>query len=245
MKKFTPIEKLSAAEQVVAQLRNLIFSGEIKPGDKLPPERELADSLHVNRTTLRMAFKKLEQLKLIFIRQGSGVEVLDYMRSPALELLGDLLTNEGVLNGKLMVNILEARLLIGREVIFLAANKRSAKDIKDAEKIIEQMKETPESPENLQKLDFLFFEVMARSADNMVYMFMINAIRDIYFANISHFKQLLPASVALLKNHEEILNAVNAKDGVKAAHLAEEYLSFGNKAMVSELKRYENKNFSS
>jgi GntR family transcriptional repressor for pyruvate dehydrogenase complex len=70
-----PVEKVKAPEQIAEMLLKYILQGGVSPGDKLPPERTLAEQLNVTRATLREALKKLEQLKLIVIHQGKGIIV--------------------------------------------------------------------------------------------------------------------------------------------------------------------------
>jgi len=77
------------------EIRRWIVSGEIRPGDRLPPERALATRLGVNRTTLRSALTRLSSARLVSVRQGSGYLVQDYRKVAGLELLPDI-TRSGV-----------------------------------------------------------------------------------------------------------------------------------------------------
>jgi DNA-binding FadR family transcriptional regulator len=70
----TKLRRLLPSE-VAAQIRAKILDGSLAPGDRLPPERELASQLHVNRSSIREALKKLEELRLVDIQQGSGTRV--------------------------------------------------------------------------------------------------------------------------------------------------------------------------
>lgn len=88
---FEPIApRESAVEACAAQLRHVILGGRLKPGDKLPPERRLAESLGVNRMTLRNALGQLARARLIDVRQGSGYAVRDYREHGGPELLPGL-----------------------------------------------------------------------------------------------------------------------------------------------------------
>src|SRR5438105_3403699 len=85
--KLLPVHKKSLAESIAHQLRCNIFAGQPQPGSKLPPERELAESLGTNRNTLREAIRSLESLGLISVRQGDGVRVADFRSEAQLNLL--------------------------------------------------------------------------------------------------------------------------------------------------------------
>src|SRR5690606_7812443 len=89
-----PMQRVSAPRSVdlaAAQLREAILSGVYAPGDRLPPERELAETLGISRLTLRASLSHLEAEGLIRARQGSGVTVLDYRTEAGVELLPHLL----------------------------------------------------------------------------------------------------------------------------------------------------------
>ncbi len=85
------ITKKAISESVAEQLRLQILRGEVKPGERLPPERELAPAFGTNRNTLREAIRSLETQGLVTVRQGDGVRVADFRTSGALSLLPDLL----------------------------------------------------------------------------------------------------------------------------------------------------------
>jgi len=92
-------------DQIADLLIALIFVGELKPGDKLPPERNLAEYLGVDRTSLRMALRTLTRMNVVSIVQGSGIRVLDYKTEASLDFLGSLHEIEGLeLGGKLLTS---------------------------------------------------------------------------------------------------------------------------------------------
>ena len=116
-----PIEKSRRSDQVFAQLLDGILAGEFAPGAKLPPEREICERLNVNRTSVREAVKRLQQARLVEVRQGSGTVVRDYRLYAGLDLIGDLLAPAGRLNRRALRSVLEMRLLLGPELARLAA----------------------------------------------------------------------------------------------------------------------------
>lgn len=77
-------------DQITDLLIALVFVGKLLPGDKLPPERQLAEHLGVDRTSLRMALKTLTRMNVINTIQGSGIRVLDYKVDGGLDFLANL-----------------------------------------------------------------------------------------------------------------------------------------------------------
>lgn len=77
-------------DQITDLFIALIFTESLKPGDKLPPERQLAEYLHVDRTSLRMALRTLGRMNVVKAVQGSGIRVLDYRTQGGLDFLDNL-----------------------------------------------------------------------------------------------------------------------------------------------------------
>lgn len=88
---FAPIEpRESAADACEVAIRRAILDGDLAPGERLPPERRLAESLGVTRVTLRSALTRLAAAGLLRVRQGSGYRVQDFRRRGGPDLLGGI-----------------------------------------------------------------------------------------------------------------------------------------------------------
>lgn len=81
------MDGFQAHERVINILIRKIFSRELKPGDKLPPERQLAKDIHVDRASLRIALKNMELMNVLTIRHGDGIYVRDYMKGASIDFL--------------------------------------------------------------------------------------------------------------------------------------------------------------
>jgi GntR family transcriptional repressor for pyruvate dehydrogenase complex len=95
------------SEILADELRKQILAGNYRPGDRLPPERQLAQQLGVGRSTVREAFKKLEQLRLVEIRHGGGATV-GQLESASLDVVPMLVRHDGVVNVAIVEQLLEA-----------------------------------------------------------------------------------------------------------------------------------------
>jgi GntR family transcriptional repressor for pyruvate dehydrogenase complex len=96
------------SEAVAEHLQARILDGTLAAGDRLPPERDLAEQLHVNRSSVREALKKLEQLRLVEIQRGSGIRVRR-LDEANFELVRRLLFREGRPNLAWIRDLLELR----------------------------------------------------------------------------------------------------------------------------------------
>ena len=228
MPELTPVEKMKAPEQIAEMLLKYILQGGVRPGDKLPPERTLAEQLNVTRATLREALKKLEQLKLIVIHQGKGIIVEDFHKA-SIDLIFSLLVINGEIDLKILENILEARELFGTDVARVAARRADKSDIEQMKILMEKLLKTTD-PGKLQQLDFEFFRLLALASKNIVYTLLMNTIKTIHDKHLNLF---LPLSTSLDTTlQQEILQAVIDGDEEKAAQSAQTFL----KASIELLK---------
>ena len=124
-----PVERQRVADEIVEQLRQLILTGQYRPGAKLPPERELARTLAVNRASLREALKKLEHMGLVRIRQGDGTRVENFMETAGLELVAHLVPLGQSAYPDIIRDALEFRRMVAREVARLAAGRVEPDDL--------------------------------------------------------------------------------------------------------------------
>src|SRR5882724_4899428 len=85
------IRTSNIANTIFVELRRKILSGELKAGERLAGERELATKYGTNRNTLREAVRKLEQARLVTVRHGQGVTVADFRKTGTMELLSPFL----------------------------------------------------------------------------------------------------------------------------------------------------------
>ncbi|MBF0450395.1 MAG: FadR family transcriptional regulator [Candidatus Magnetomorum sp.] len=217
---FEPVEKVRASEQVAEMLLNYILKGGVNTGDKLPPERTLAAQFNVNRTTLREALKKLEQMKLIAIHQGQGAIVEDF-RNASIEILFYLLTVDGKIDLTLLENILEARELFGTDVARLAARRANTNDIQQMSRLMDKLVKATDSAQ-LQLLDFEFFRQLSLASKNMVYILLMNMLKTIHEKQLNLFLPLTSELNTLLQL--EIFEAVKNGDENQAAEKARKFL---------------------
>ena len=128
----TPIKPKRISDLVFEQLRDLIFKGRIKPGDRLMTERELAENLGVSRPTVREAINKLVALRLLEHRQGQGTFVV----SPSVEKNPLGMPHDQDVS---LTDLLEVRLGLECNAVMMAARRATEEDIRDMEKSLRDM----------------------------------------------------------------------------------------------------------
>src|SRR5215213_10520459 len=122
------IEKgINTSEEVVSQLRNMIHSGALSAGDRLPPERDLAKILGVSRPTLRAGIRSLASVGILQSRQGAGTFVAVAEDSPTLDTSALRLLS--ALHGFTSDEMFEARLALEMSIAGLAAERATSEQM--------------------------------------------------------------------------------------------------------------------
>ncbi len=232
--KVESVKRQYLSQQVADGIIQRIIKGFFKPGEKLPPERELSRIFLVTRTTVREALKILQALRLISVRQGDGVRVEDFMRNGSVELLGELLLMDGRLNTKAMRDILEARVLFGKTVAQLAAVRAKTEDLQTYEELIEKLQDADDR--RFQELDWELFRTLTLCSDNLVFQFVLNSISLIYFRHWELFKPAYKDKENIIRIHKEVLKALKDRDQQRASILIQDLFETQKNSLLEEDK---------
>ena len=159
---FHAVRKSRLPREIVAQFRDMIASGHLKPGDRLPPERELAHSLDVGRCALREAVRVLESFGLVDVRPGEGTflredEAARTSGQPSFGFLSALSTQR---------NLLEVRRLLAPGLAGLAARRATADDLVKMRGVIEAQGAKVERGESGMDEDVTFQGLIADATGN-------------------------------------------------------------------------------
>ena len=163
------------ADEIARRIQTKILDGTLRPGDRLPPERDLAEQLRVNRSSLREALKKLEQLRLVVIQQGSGIRV----RSPdeaSFDLVGATLFTDGQPNPPRIRDLLELREMLVPGILRLAMARGSQAQMEQAVGILQRSAETELTPENFARTLRQFEACLAHMSGNWILLLLSNSL---------------------------------------------------------------------
>ncbi|MBE2317632.1 FadR family transcriptional regulator [Solirubrobacter sp. CPCC 204708] len=154
-------------DDVVEQLREAIYSGRIRPGQRLPVERQLSEELGVGRPTLREALRALEAVGLIEVRPGKGGG--SYAAAPPASTVGEALAAVVNLRGASLEDLAEYRLDFESENAAWAARRANADDIAELRALVSEAKAAAGDPETLAavvEVDVRWHEALARATKN-------------------------------------------------------------------------------
>ncbi|MFB9745525.1 FadR/GntR family transcriptional regulator [Pseudonocardia sulfidoxydans] len=225
-----PVKHRRAFEDIVVQIENAIHDGELKVGDKLPPERELAEIFRVSRASVREALRVLEAFGVLTARRGtgsdSGLIVSAHNDSP----LSGLLRLYASLLQLPLIDLLDVREALEMLSARRASEQCSAEDIFRLRGIIQSMRDS-RSPEGFLTLDTEFHVVLARASGNSVAPLIMSALRDAIARQMLAAFQALEESgnwraerALLIREHAHLLDAVESRDPDAAAGAFQQHI---------------------
>lgn len=218
---FEPLDKMRYSEQIAHQIQKRILEDDLKSGDRLPSEKDMADKFHVSRTVIREAMRVVENLGLVTIRKGpgGGIFVTQGYHKPISDALKGL-----VAFGHVTVeNIFELRFLIGPYVAQEAAKRAKARDVAELKKILETSEQNKNDALFLRTNRGNFHLRMTKAIGNPVLEMVMKSIVELLRRYFHEFKNLDFERWALTVQWE-IVGAIESGRSREARRLMNAYL---------------------
>jgi GntR family transcriptional repressor for pyruvate dehydrogenase complex len=203
-----PVRRTRLSHLIVQQLCGLIRETRLRPGDRLPPERDLAEQLHVSRASLREALRSMEIAGLVESRHGGGTYVRDALSWDAVSPLALVLQASDDTVGDLW----EVRLIIEPEIAARAALRATPEDLSSLESLLKRQKAAVGKVETSLGLDREFHKALAKASHNSVALLVVELIGAHLREGRIHFVASRDRQLSALRCHTEILDAVRARN---------------------------------
>lgn len=213
-------EKLSLPERLSIDLERLILEGELKPGEKLPAERELAETLKVSRVSVREALRELENRGLIDRRPGRGTVVLSPGENARLtqSVLGLAATMRPELS-----HIMELRAIVEPPIAKITAIRATTRDITQLRELVEAM-EQDVTKERYAELDRAFHQAIAQYTHNPLLTLINEQIAlQIEPSRADRYQTRARRAISSAA-HRRIFEAIESGDGDLAEHEARKHV---------------------
>ena len=172
--KFTPIKPKKVSTQIAEQIRTSVLAGEFNPGEKLPPERELAELFGVSRPSVREALNILASSGLVETYQGGGTVVRSLVETSSNMPLSELIR----IDGDRALDVIEVRKGMESWTAWYAAMRALPEDLRRLEVVVEGMAKNLEQLKHSEDYDAHFHMLVARSTHNVVWSHMMQSIFD-------------------------------------------------------------------
>jgi len=223
----------TTAEEVVTRLREMIHRGELRPGDRLPPERDLAKKLGVSRPTLRAGIRSLSAVGVLKSKQGAGTFVVEADASPALD--SNPLRLLASLHGFSNAEMFEARLILEMAIAGLAAERATSEHIAALAEELAEMFATLDAPEEYLVHDMRFHQLIAAASGNRIITALMNMVASILFdvrSKTVHRAHDLKESADM---HRLIFRAIREGSTEAARSAMRDHLLLAQRAQAEEL----------
>ncbi len=223
---FKPIKPKKVSAQIAEQIRSSILAGEFAPGDKLPPERELAEMFGVSRPSVREALNALASSGLVMSYQGGGTVVKSLVDTSVSNPLSELIR----VQQDRALDVIEVRKCMESWTAWYAAERALPDDIRRLDEIIAGMRHNLELKQPSEDLDANLHIIIARSTHNIVWLHLMQSLFDAmkeFQQSVWRAVYLTPEDHQLLfDHHSSIVQAIKNKDPQAARDAMVHHLTF-------------------
>ncbi len=207
-----PIRRTRVYEQVAQRIQHLILDGHLRPGDRLPTERELADRFGVSRSSVRDAIRVLELMGLVEPRQGEGTVVRDLSPEALVNPLASLLVRSRALLG----DLLDVRKMIEPHLAARAAVYATEEEVAHLQAILDRQRAKAERGELAVEEDSEFHYTIATAARNQVILRILDVLMDLLKTSRERSLQVPGRLERSLEGHRRILEAIRRRNPAAA-----------------------------
>ena len=204
----TPVRKTRVFEDVARQIQRIVADGALSPGDRLPPERELAERFGVSRGSVRDAIRTLEIVGLVEARQGEGNVVADV--SP--ESLAAPLASVLVRKRELIADLIDVRKILEPALAARAARRATEEEIASLEEILRRQRAKMLRGESTVEEDSEFHSVVAHAARNGVILKVLDVLMDLLRETRARTLQVEGRLQKSFAGHRRVLEAIRRRD---------------------------------
>jgi GntR family transcriptional repressor for pyruvate dehydrogenase complex len=215
-----PVKSVRIYEEIVRQIRALIADGKLQSGDRLPPERELAERFTVSRASVREALRALQSTGLIEIRPGEGA----FVREVSVEALVEPLALVILAQREGVAELYEARRLLEPPIAALAARRAGPEEVAELERVLnEQEREVAAGRTGIGQ-DAAFHSAIAHSTHNRAITRIVTALMDLLAQSREEALQTPGRPARSHQDHRRILAAIQGRDAAGAHQAMLEHL---------------------
>lgn len=203
-----PLSRATLPQEIVAAIAELIMRRVWRPGDRIPPEKELAARFGVGRSTIREAIKSLVIFGVVESRPGDG----SFIREAQSDLLSGAFQWGLLLTEQNLGDLVDTRVLIEGECAARAASLGDPELAPKLTGIVARMREEQHRPRQFMQLDNQFHAAIAAAARNALYLSLSNTIQSLVSVWYSQTFRMEPTKAATIDEHSAIASAIQAKN---------------------------------
>ncbi len=211
--RFTVVSRSTLPEEVANRLLTLIREQQLRPGSKLPAERNLARMMDVSRPVVREALRALALMRVVDIRQGAGTYVTSLEPSQLVAHLDFVFSKDSVA----LVQLLEARRVVEAGNARLAASRATESEIAALSDLVVSLAGCIDDPDRFSELDIALHDAVCAAANNFLLTQFMNIVNTLGKVSRERTGGRRAVREATLEDHRRILDALRAHDPDAAA----------------------------
>jgi len=223
-----PVARLRTDQQVLAQIEEHILRGRLRPGDRLPSERDLVEALGVGRSSVREALRALEALGIVLPHTGAGRDSGSIIAGGPSGALSNLLRLHMALARFELRDLVDTRVQLERRAAALAAEHVDEDDLTPLADVLAAMSDPGLTPGAFNELDTSFHVCLASVSGNALLADLMQALRDAVHEQMVLAFERLPdwrqAADRLIEEHRAIYDAIRRRDPSAAAAAVERHI---------------------
>jgi GntR family transcriptional repressor for pyruvate dehydrogenase complex len=231
-----PIGKRRLSDDVIGQLKTLLVEKNVKPGDKLPPERDLSDLFQVGRPSIREALRTLDILGFVDIRPGDGVYVQDPLGGSFLKSIQESLEILTQLEPKTLIEIFEVRMILEAKTASMAAQLAGPEDLAFLQNAFKELEAHLTDPKSYSEKDWEFHKAIARCSHNNVLFHLINHCSALIKLTSQRFIEVPNITAVFHPDHRAIFRAIQNRSEKKAVQAMTEHLGHAKESIQRLLR---------
>jgi GntR family transcriptional repressor for pyruvate dehydrogenase complex len=231
---FPRLKKQTLVDDFINRFEEMILTGTLSIGEKLPSERDLAALLGVSRPVVHEGLIDLANKGLVTRSPSGGAVINDYRKDGSLPMLNSLLGfHNNLLEPNIARSTLEFRLLVEVENARLAARNRTPQQLAELQAILEQEQNLNGSAaQEIGQLDFAFHHLIAMATGNIFYPLLLNSFKELYLSFVARFYALPGVAQQVYAYHARLVEAIAARDEQTAAAVMTRMLEDGHQYMT-------------
>jgi len=232
---FEPIERVTVSDEIIRQVIALINTGKLRPGSKLPSERELMDRFRVSRSSVREALHALTMIGLLETYPGDGT----YVSRQLVDIIGGRLEWSVLLGNSELLELMEVREPLEIQAAGLAAQRATAESIQRLRDAVDAFSASPKSVEDQMDAEFAIHTAIAQLAENSTLCRIIRTFQDVLKEYRVQKHIGWSSSPAIDEEYRGILNAIEDGDAELARHEMSQHLERSKRqALVEQLNEH-------
>jgi GntR family transcriptional regulator, transcriptional repressor for pyruvate dehydrogenase complex len=222
---FAPVAVARASSAIADQIRNAILTGRVKAGERLSPERELAEQFGVSRVTVRDALRSIEAMGLIEVKVGArgGAFVTAPTGSKVAQSMSDMM----VMSATTPEDIVEARLIVELGTVTLACARATVEDLAQLRELCERGRDALAAGTYTRELSWDFHARLASAAHNGAVGGLTQSFRSTLSMHPLRVREGPRAHTLTVDEHLKIVEALEQHDGDAARRLMADHLMRG------------------